>query len=100
MFWAQRRNSGERLFVILREQSGIFGFALGDHTKVFSRRETAVTEAARLASKYNDGRYFVFQAVSVSEVVSPRAVTRSLSGTVVGAETTNMSTVHDEAPAD
>ena len=37
-----------------------------------------MTEAARLASKLNDGKYYVFQAISVSEVVSPRAVTRPL----------------------
>ncbi len=78
MFWERRRKTDEQIYIIVKEQHGQFQIALGAQARSYRQIRPAVTEAARLASKLNDGKYYVFQAVSVSEVVSPRAVTRSL----------------------
>ena len=78
MFWERRRKSDEKTYIIVKEQHGQFQLALGAQARSYRQLRPATTEAARLASKLNDGRYYVFQAVSVSEVLSPRAITRSL----------------------
>ena len=78
MFWDKRRKTEDRLFIVVKEQHGSYQIAMGDATKTYRDLRSAVNDAGRLATKFNDGKYFVFQAVSVSEVVSPRAVTRSL----------------------
>lgn len=78
MFWDRKRRADEHLYIIVKEQKGQFQIALGAQAKTYGHAQPAMTEAARLASKLNDGKYYVFQAVSVSEVTSPRAVTRPL----------------------
>jgi hypothetical protein len=78
MFWDRKRRTPEQLYMIIKEQHGTFQVALGAQARTYRHAQPAMTEAARLASKLNDGKYYVFQAISVSEVVSPRAVTRPL----------------------
>jgi hypothetical protein len=78
MFWDRRRATDDSIFIVVKEQHGCFHLALGDATKIYRDLKSAMGDAGRLASKLNDGKYFVFQAVAVSEVTAPRAVTRTL----------------------
>lgn len=78
MFWDKRHRREQPVYIIVKEQHGRFDMAMGNGTKTYSDLRTATLDAGRFASKFNDGRYFVFQAVSVSEVLTPSAVTRPL----------------------
>jgi hypothetical protein len=78
MFFSPRGRSDGPLYIIVKSQNGIMSLAMGSPTRTWRSANAASAEAARLAAKHQDGKYFVFQAIAVSEVVTPRAVTRAL----------------------
>jgi hypothetical protein len=79
MFFRRSKSADETLFLIVRRKDGMFNIVMGDSRRSFMKLEPAMREAQRLASKLNDGQYFVMQAVAVSQVESPQAVTRRIS---------------------
>lgn len=83
MFWGRSHRREQPVYIIVKEQHGRFDMAMGNGTKTYTDLRAATLDAGRFASKLNDGRYFVFQAVSVSEVLSPSAVTRPLAPVAV-----------------
>lgn len=78
MFWNKRAKAAETLYIVVKEQHGLFEMAMGKASKTYRNLRAAELEAERMAGKMNDGRYYVFQAVAVSEVVTPSAVTRPI----------------------
>ena len=60
MFLDRKRRADEHLYIIVKEQMGQFQIALGTQAKLYRHAQPAMTEAARLASKLNDGKYDVF----------------------------------------
>jgi len=91
MFWSRRRASDETMFLIVKEHLGLFTIVTGQSGRAYRDARSASREAARLASNRNDGRYFVFQAVSVSEVCTPSAVTRPIGNLAMAREQQQLS---------